>query len=119
MRITCGTASSDTHESIKALALLAHQVEVLFVMCTLLAGKRKVQVQDRLMELDIVPALLQMFDRLDWNRAPSTSPPMERYGRQRERYGARGLLARALWGARPAGGPLVLPCSVFACIATC
>lgn len=47
-------------------------------MCTLLAGKRKVQVQDRLMELDIVPALLQMFDRLDWNRAPSTSPPMER-----------------------------------------
>lgn len=75
---TGNSGSSDTHESIKALALLAHQVEVLFVMCTLLAGKRKVQVQDRLMELDIVPALLQMFDRLDWNRAPSTSPPMER-----------------------------------------
>jgi hypothetical protein len=82
-RITCGAASSDTHESIKALALLAHQVEVLFVMCTLLAGKRKVQVQDRLMELDIVPALLQMFDRLDWNRAPSTTPPMERCARER------------------------------------
>ena len=69
-----GSTSSDTHESIKALALLAHQVEVLFVMCTLLAGKRKAQVQDRLMELDIVPALLHMFDRLDWNRAPSSSP---------------------------------------------
>ena len=77
--ISTGSASSsDTHESIKALALLAHQVEVLFVMCTLLAGKRKAQVQDRLMVLDIVPALLKMFDRLDWNRAPTTSPPMER-----------------------------------------
>jgi hypothetical protein len=72
------SASSDTHESIKALALLAHQVEVLFVMCTLLAGKRKAQVQDKLMELGIVPALLKIFDRLDWNRAPSTTPPMER-----------------------------------------
>jgi len=75
--VCCG-AGNEAHESIKALALLAHQVEVLFVMCTLLAGKRKAQVQDRLMELDIVPALLQMFDRLDWNRAPTTSPPTER-----------------------------------------
>jgi hypothetical protein len=72
------SASADAHESIKALALLQHQVEVLFVMCTLLAGKRKAQVQDRLMALQIVPALLKMFDRLDWNRAPSTTPPMER-----------------------------------------
>ena len=72
------SATSDTHESIKALALLQHQVEVLFVMCTLLAGKRKAQVQDRLMLLDIVPALLKMFDRLDWNRPPSTSASFER-----------------------------------------
>jgi len=72
------SASADAHESIKVLALLQHQVEVLFVMCTLLAGKRKAQVQDSLIALEMVRALLKMFDRLDWNRAPSTTPPMER-----------------------------------------
>lgn len=55
----------DPHGSIKNLALLAHQVEVLFVLCTLLSGRRKAQVQDRLMQLSIIPALIQMFDRLD------------------------------------------------------
>eukprot|EP00960_Hanusia_phi_P052164 761291-Hanusia_phi.AAC.4 len=57
---------SDPNENIKALFLLVHRVEILFVLCTLLSGKRKLQVQDRLYSLGIVEALSQGFERLNW-----------------------------------------------------
>ena len=62
----------------KALSLLTHQVEVLFVMCTLLSGKRKTEAQQRLLELGIVPALVSMFEHLAWNKAQAAAPPFER-----------------------------------------
>lgn len=69
---------NETQEGLKTLALLSHQVEVLFVMCTLLAGKRKTEVQVALLYLGIVPALLNMFDGLDWRSAPAAASPSER-----------------------------------------
>lgn len=47
-------------------------------MCTLLAGKRKAEVQELLLELGIIPALIQMFDRMDWTRPSNSTPPFER-----------------------------------------
>lgn len=74
-----GGGGGGAHEGLKVLAALNHQVEVLFVMCTLLAGKRKSEVQTLMIaDLGIIPALLNMFEALDWSRPPATSPPFER-----------------------------------------
>ncbi|GBG69909.1 hypothetical protein CBR_g4736 [Chara braunii] len=62
--------------SIKALQFAS--VEVLFVLCALLGGKKKELVQDRLAELGLVPILTKWFDKLDW-KAP-TPPPPEPHG---------------------------------------
>eukprot|EP00898_Chlorokybus_atmophyticus_P003986 jgi/Chlat1/4589/Chrsp290S04333 len=60
--------------SLKALTLATHQVEVLFVLCALLGGKCKGQVQDVLAKLGLIPALNKMFDRMDWGVAPPRPP---------------------------------------------
>jgi hypothetical protein len=43
-----------------------HQVEVLFVLCSLLGGKRKVDVQNRLGRAGLVPVLNAVFDHIRW-----------------------------------------------------
>jgi hypothetical protein len=44
------------------ILLGSYQVEVLFVICTLLGGRRKIDTQNKIVE--IVPVLEEMFDRL-------------------------------------------------------
>lgn len=61
----------------KSLVLAPHRVEVLFVICTLLNGKRKIDYQDRLAEMGIVKTLSTMFDKFQWTAtapAPSHAP---------------------------------------------
>eukprot|EP00959_Pyramimonas_sp_CCMP1952_P131437 2748209-Pyramimonas_sp.AAC.1 len=69
-------ASHASHSplSLQALAMATHQVEVLFVLCTLLGGKQKTRVQDALGRLGLVDVLAYMFDFMDWTR-PAPPPP--------------------------------------------
>ena len=61
------------------LMLAPHQVEVLFVLCTLLGGRRKIDVQRCLAELGLFDVLGAMFERLSWESpAPDRQNPMER-----------------------------------------
>jgi len=45
----------------------APQVEILFVLCMLLNGKRKKEVQDRVGALGLIKQLNSMFSRIDWS----------------------------------------------------
>lgn len=63
-----------------ALALAPYQVEVLFVLCTLLGGRRKIDAQHFLDENGLISTLDDMFHRLSWGpssyasaRRPSNS----------------------------------------------
>jgi len=49
-----------------ALILAPYQVEVLFVLCTLLGGRRKVDAQTRLDQCGLIGTLEEMFPRLSW-----------------------------------------------------
>jgi hypothetical protein len=49
-----------------SLLLSPFQVEVLFVLCTLLGGRRKIDAQVLVTDLGIVGVLEDMFDRLSW-----------------------------------------------------
>ena len=49
-----------------AMMLSPFQVEVLFVLCTLLGGRRKIDAQDALSKLRLIPILEEMFKRLPW-----------------------------------------------------
>jgi len=61
-----------------AMLLAPHQVELLFVMCTMLSGRRKVDVQNRLAALGMADVLLVLFERLSWDAPPFTGPnPLE------------------------------------------
>eukprot|EP00299_Pterocystis_sp_00344_P000068 c10020_g1_i2.p1 GENE.c10020_g1_i2~~c10020_g1_i2.p1 ORF type:complete len:716 (-),score=154.44 c10020_g1_i2:7-2154(-) len=56
------------------LTLAAHQVEVIFVVCRLLNGKRKAEVQQKLSDLGLIQLLVNLFDnQLRWNE-PSQPP---------------------------------------------
>ncbi|KAH7487950.1 Short transient receptor potential channel 4-associated protein [Phytophthora ramorum] len=56
----------------KSIVLAPYRVEVLFVLCTLLNGKRKVDFQERLAEMGLVKTLNTMFDKFQWT---TTVPP--------------------------------------------
>jgi hypothetical protein len=56
------SAGSSVNE-LRTLVLATHQVEVLFVLCTLLAGHDKVALQTELAQLGLMPILCSMFDR--------------------------------------------------------
>ncbi|KAE8992129.1 hypothetical protein PF005_g20032 [Phytophthora fragariae] len=56
----------------KSIVLAPYRVEVLFVLCTLLNGKRKVDFQERLAEMGLVKTLNTMFDKFQWT---ATAPP--------------------------------------------
>ncbi len=49
-----------------ALLLGPYQVEVLFVLCTLLGGRRKIDAQEIFKECGLIPTLDDMFYRLAW-----------------------------------------------------
>ena len=53
-----------------SMLIAPHQVELLFVLCTLLSGRRKIEVQRRLARLGMSDSLLLMFDRLSWEKPP-------------------------------------------------
>mmetsp|Transcript_28770 Transcript_28770/g.81152 ORF Transcript_28770/g.81152 Transcript_28770/m.81152 type:complete len:672 (+) Transcript_28770:1-2016(+) len=61
-----------------ALLLGPYQVEVLFVLCTLLGGRRKLDAQDMLNEWNIIPVLDDLFDRLPWNSLTPSRQPISR-----------------------------------------
>ncbi|OQR84403.1 hypothetical protein ACHHYP_13426 [Achlya hypogyna] len=61
---------------LKSISLAPFRVEVLFVICTLLSSKRKVDFQDTFANMGLVAILTQMFQRLEWN-APPASPPSQ------------------------------------------
>ncbi len=61
-----------------AIMLSPHQVEVVFVLCTLLSGRRKLKVQNTLATLSFISVLNRMFDRMSWHAPPfSGKNPME------------------------------------------
>eukprot|EP00980_Cylindrotheca_fusiformis_P008573 scaffold1820_cov129-Cylindrotheca_fusiformis.AAC.14 len=57
-----------------ALLLGLYQVEVLFVLCTLLGGRRKIDSQQMLNSFGVIPVLEDMFQRLPW---AATTPPQQ------------------------------------------
>ena len=50
-----------------AILLSPHQVELLFVLSTLLSGRRKVDVQQQFAELGLATCLFEMYERMSWD----------------------------------------------------
>ncbi|CAH0516621.1 unnamed protein product [Peronospora belbahrii] len=61
----------------KSVVLAPYRVEVLFVLCTLLNGKRKVDFQERLAEMGFVNTLNTMFDKFQWTTTVPLDPAHE------------------------------------------
>lgn len=53
-----------------AMFLNPHHVELLFVLCTLLSGRRKINVQHKLASLGLADILLDMYGRMSWESKP-------------------------------------------------
>ncbi len=53
-------------------------MEILFVLSTMLGGRRKPDVQQMLADMGIVESLTDMFPRLSWGCPPSNPNPIER-----------------------------------------
>ncbi len=66
------------HLQFIALTLFPHYVEILFVLSTMLGGRRKLDVQQILADVGIVESLTDMFPRLSWGCPPSSPNPIER-----------------------------------------
>ncbi|CAN0372527.1 unnamed protein product [Discosporangium mesarthrocarpum] len=61
------------------MLLAPHQVEVLFILCTLVGARRKPDAQAALAALGLIDVLDEMFDRLSWGSPPARGPnPLER-----------------------------------------
>ncbi|CAM9147001.1 unnamed protein product [Phaeothamnion confervicola] len=65
-----------------ALFLAQHQVEILFVISTLVSGHRKAEVQAALVSMGLVPVLERMFDRLSWGAPPPAHDPLRQAQQQ-------------------------------------
>lgn len=63
-----------------AMLLSPHQVEIIFVLCTLLSGRRKIFVQDRLSQLGVDAVLVKLFDRMSWGAPPFSGPQEHIHG---------------------------------------
>jgi hypothetical protein len=61
-----------------ALLLGPYQVEILFVLCTLLGGRRKIDAQEMLKNNGIIRILDDMFQRLPWGSLSSSREPVSR-----------------------------------------
>ncbi len=55
-----------------AMLLTPHQIELVFVICTLLSGRRKLAVQKALVDQKFGRVLLDMYDRMSWDAPPYT-----------------------------------------------
>ena len=53
-------------DHIRGLVLAANLVEMLFVVCTMMTGKVKIMVQDRMAKCGLIGSLGLLFDALDW-----------------------------------------------------
>jgi Trpc4-associated protein len=60
-----------------AMILAPHQIELIFVLCTLLSGKRKIGVQKKLAKLGIAKVLRDMYDRMSWDAPPLVPESIE------------------------------------------
>lgn len=66
-RVRLSTPEDAANElQFNALLLAPYQVEVLFVLCTLLGGRRKIDAQRFLDDHDLIPILDDMFHRLSF-----------------------------------------------------
>ncbi len=57
----------------RALIIFAHCAEIIFVLSTLLSGRRKPDVQQLLADMGIVESLTDLFPKLSWG-CPTSSP---------------------------------------------
>ncbi|TMW64465.1 hypothetical protein Poli38472_011345 [Pythium oligandrum] len=64
----------------KSIVLAPYRVEVLFVLCTLLNGKRKIDFQDRLAAMGLVKTLNTMFDKFQWHSTPPANSQAPLHG---------------------------------------
>jgi len=71
-----------------ALLLGPYQVEVLFVLCTLLGGRRKIDAQEMLKNSGITRILDDMFQRLPWDSLSPTREPVSHRDLENHRHGA-------------------------------
>jgi hypothetical protein len=77
------TSSDARHElQFQAMILAPHQVEILFVFCTLLSGRRKVQVQNEFATAGLPRVLSDMCTRMSWD-----SPPYDGVNRMEHIHG--------------------------------
>lgn len=92
-RVCINTPEDAANElQFNSLLLAPYQVEVLFVICTLLGGRRKIDTQRKLKEYGIIPILNEMFHRLSWgtsasirqSRSPFSNDTSSTDGRQHE-----------------------------------
>ena len=60
------TTSAKNELKFHAMLLIPHQIEILFVLCTVLTGRRKIEVQKKCAQLGLSEVLCEMFDRLSW-----------------------------------------------------
>jgi Trpc4-associated protein len=51
----------------QAMIIAPHQIEVIFVLCTLLSGRRKIFTQNTLLDLGLPHVLTRMFHRMSWD----------------------------------------------------
>jgi len=58
------------------LQVLTQRVEVLFVICTLLSSKRKLDAQRHFIEGKLIDSLVHMMRRITWNHPPPQVSPM-------------------------------------------
>jgi Trpc4-associated protein len=66
------TANYDTNQ----LQTLTQRVEVLFVICTLLSSKRKLDVQRHFVDGKLIDTLVHLMRRISWNHPPPAVSPM-------------------------------------------
>lgn len=60
-----------------AMMLSPYQIELLFVLCTLLSGRRKVSIQKKFADLGLGKVLREMYDRMSWDSPPYTGESLE------------------------------------------
>jgi Trpc4-associated protein len=67
---------STAHFDSDDLQLLTQRVEVLFVICTLLQSKRKLDAQSHFIDGNLINSLVHMMRRISWNHPPPAVSPM-------------------------------------------
>jgi hypothetical protein len=67
--LTTTTTSALNELKFHSLLLSPHQVEILVVLCTLLSGRRKVEIQQTLADADLARVLLAFQSRMSWDQS--------------------------------------------------